>query len=249
MTVAKHLACGGIWLMASTALAQPLITESAIDWLLDCPIPQVEHLDPEVLARTQCGVVSVPRNYAAPRQGNLRLYVTRVGARDPLSREGVVFAQAGDTTRRNRSGTFAVQLASRWGAYSNQAYRTLLNRYDVIELSPRDLKHKNGLEQAVRDMEFVRAQLGDAQLHYLGNAGATRLGSRYGALFPDRVARMVLVNAAPGEKAAPRVAQLHLKDTATPGPSGCVNQWVGDFLAYGKQPPASTRCLDSGVWE
>ena len=38
--------------MASTALAQPLITESAIDWLLDCPIPQVEHLDPEVLART-----------------------------------------------------------------------------------------------------------------------------------------------------------------------------------------------------
>ena len=91
MTVVKHLACGCLWLLAGLAFAEPLIKPTAIDWLLDCPLPATERLDPSVLARTQCGLVSVPRNYAAPRQGILRLTVTRVGAREPLSRQGVIF--------------------------------------------------------------------------------------------------------------------------------------------------------------
>lgn len=64
MTVAKYLTCACLWMTASAA--QDLIAPTAIDWLLDCPLPTVERLDPEVLQRTQCGVVSVPRNYAAP---------------------------------------------------------------------------------------------------------------------------------------------------------------------------------------
>ncbi|WLH28111.1 alpha/beta fold hydrolase [Pseudomonas canadensis] len=247
MTVAKYLTCACLWVTASAA--QELIPPTAIDWLLDCPLRTAERLDPEVLQRTQCGVVSVPRNYAAPRQGNLRLHLTRVGARDPLNREGVVFALAGDAPQRNQGGTFVIHLTSLWGSYSNPAYRTLVNRYDVIELSPRDLGNDNGVEQAARDLEFVRTQLGDAQLLYLGNADAARLGNRYAALFPERVARMVLVNAKQPESATPKVEQLRLKETAQQDASSCINRWMGDFLVFGKQPPSSTRCLDSGNGE
>ncbi|WP_053138668.1 alpha/beta fold hydrolase [Pseudomonas sp. MIACH] len=246
MNVAKYLAGGCFWLLAHLGQAQPLIKPTTIDWLLDCPLPAGERLDPEVLARTQCGVVTVPRNHAVPREGEQRLYLTRVGAREPLSREGIVFVQAGDAAQENTENTLAIDLASRWNSYSTQAYRTLLNRYDVIELSARDLTQEEGVEQAVRDMEYVRAQLGDAQLHYLGNTHATRLGNRYAALFPERVARMVLVNAQPGTTDTVEVAQLRLKEPASPDAGGCINRWVGDFLAYGKQPPPSTRCLDSG---
>ncbi|MGY2256795.1 alpha/beta hydrolase [Pseudomonas reactans] len=247
MTVAKYLTCACLWVTASAA--QELIPPTAIDWLLDCPFPTAERLDPEVLERTQCGVVSVPRNYAAPRQGNLRLYLTRVGARDPLNREGVVFALPGHAPKRDRGGTFVIQLSSLWGSYSNPAYRTLVNRYDVIELSPRDLGNDNGIEQSAQDLEFVRTQLGDAQLLYLGNADAAHLGSRYAALFPERVARMVLVNAQQLELPATHVEQLRLKDTAKQNTNSCINRWLGDFLVFGKQPPRSTRCLDSGNGE
>ena len=249
MTASKHLACACLWLFASLGHAEPLIRPGAIDWLLDCPLPSVERLDPDVLERTQCGIVTVPRNHAAPRQGNLRLYLTRVGAREPLSRHGVVFTQAGDAARKHHSGTFAIHLASRWAAYATPAYRTLLKRYDLIELSLRDLTPPHAIEQAAQDIEFVRAQLGDTQLHYLGNADATRLGNHCATLHPERVTRMVLVNTPPGEQAPPLVEQLRLKEPAKPGSSGCVNQWVGDFLIYGRPPPPSTRCLDSGDWE
>ncbi|MBC3303877.1 alpha/beta fold hydrolase [Pseudomonas sp. SWRI18] len=247
MTVAKYLTCACLWVTASAA--QPLIPPTAIDWLLDCPLPGAERLDPEVLQRTQCGIVTVPRNHAAPRLGSLRLYLTRVGARDPLNREGVVFAQAGDAVKKNQAGTFVIHLTSLWGAYSNPAYRTLVNRYDVIELSSRDLSNENGIEQAAQDMEFVRTQLGDAQLLYLGNADAARLGNHYAALFPERVVRMVLVNTQQAETAAPHVAQLRLKEPDKQDASGCINRWAGDFLVFGKQPPPSTRCLDSGNGE
>jgi len=80
-------------------------------------------------------------------------------------------------------------------------------------------------------------------------ADATRLGNRYAALFPERVARMVLVNAQQPESAAPHVEQLRLKETTKQDASSCINRWVGDFLVFGKQPPPSTRCLDSGNGE
>ena len=80
MIAAKHLICACLWLTANLASAQPLIPPTAIEWLLDCPLPTAERLDPEVLQRTQCGIVSVPRNYAAPSKGKLRLYLTRVGS-------------------------------------------------------------------------------------------------------------------------------------------------------------------------
>ncbi|WP_248749101.1 alpha/beta fold hydrolase [Pseudomonas sp. MWU15-20650] len=244
----KSLAGIGCWLIAHLVLAEPLIAPTAIDWLLDCPLPPVARLDPEVLERTQCGWVMVPRDYAAPERGRVRLTLTRVGARQPLSREGVVFIQAGEPPKAQGS-TFVLHLVSRWESFATPAYRTLVDRYDVIELSPRNLKQENGIEQAARDMEFVRGQLGDAHLNYLGNAEATRLGSRYGTLFPERVARMVLINAERDEPIATGVEQLLLKASTSTLADDCVNRWLGDFMVYGKQPRTSVRCLDRGAWE
>lgn len=47
-------------------------------------------------------------------------------------------------------------------------------------------------ENAARDMDLLRAVLGDAKLNYLGFSYGSLLGATYAGLFPDRVGRMVL---------------------------------------------------------
>lgn len=47
-------------------------------------------------------------------------------------------------------------------------------------------------QSAARDMDVLRAALGDEALTYLGFSYGTELGATYAALFPDRVGRMVL---------------------------------------------------------
>ncbi|MFF3878909.1 alpha/beta hydrolase, partial [Streptomyces sp. NPDC001978] len=49
-----------------------------------------------------------------------------------------------------------------------------------------------GTLDAARDMDLMRALLGDKQLHYLGWSYGTYLGASYAELFPSRVGRMVL---------------------------------------------------------
>jgi pimeloyl-ACP methyl ester carboxylesterase len=46
--------------------------------------------------------------------------------------------------------------------------------------------------EAARDLDIVRAVLGDPRLHYVGASYGTYLGARYAELFPHRVGRMVL---------------------------------------------------------
>jgi pimeloyl-ACP methyl ester carboxylesterase len=46
--------------------------------------------------------------------------------------------------------------------------------------------------EAARDMDVLRAALGEAQLTYLGFSYGTRLGSTYAELFPEKVGRFVL---------------------------------------------------------
>lgn len=47
-------------------------------------------------------------------------------------------------------------------------------------------------ENAARDMDLLRAVLGDSELHYLGYSYGTFLGATYAKLFPERVGRLVL---------------------------------------------------------
>ena len=46
--------------------------------------------------------------------------------------------------------------------------------------------------EAARDMDVLRALLGDDKLHYLGKSYGTYLGATYAGLYPGRVGRMVL---------------------------------------------------------
>ncbi len=53
------------------------------------------------------------------------------------------------------------------------------------------LPHVSTIE-AARDMDILRALLGDAKLNYLGKSYGTMLGATYAGLFPSRVGRLVL---------------------------------------------------------
>jgi pimeloyl-ACP methyl ester carboxylesterase len=46
--------------------------------------------------------------------------------------------------------------------------------------------------ESARDMDILRAALGDSRLNYLGSSYGTELGATYAQLFPDRVGRFVL---------------------------------------------------------
>lgn len=46
--------------------------------------------------------------------------------------------------------------------------------------------------EAARDMDVLRAALGESQLDYFGASYGTKLGATYAELFPDRVGRLVL---------------------------------------------------------
>ena len=45
---------------------------------------------------------------------------------------------------------------------------------------------------AARDMDVIRAAVGDEQLHYLGFSYGTQLGATYAQIYPENVGRMVL---------------------------------------------------------
>ncbi|WP_336115215.1 alpha/beta hydrolase [Streptomyces sp. PTD9-10] len=53
------------------------------------------------------------------------------------------------------------------------------------------LRHVSTVE-AARDMDILRAVLGDPKLNYVGASYGTFLGATYAGLFPDRVGRLVL---------------------------------------------------------
>ena len=62
---------------------------------------------------------------------------------------------------------------------------------------------------ATRDMDVLRAALGESELTYLGKSYGTILGAMYAELFPDRVGRMVLdgaVDLPPREASDPETA-------------------------------------------
>ncbi|MDO7868509.1 alpha/beta hydrolase [Nocardioides jiangxiensis] len=60
-----------------------------------------------------------------------------------------------------------------------------------------DLYRHLGTHDAARDMDVLRAALGDAEVDYLGVSYGTKLGATYADLFPKRVGRMVLDGADP----------------------------------------------------
>ncbi|MEY2666092.1 MAG: hypothetical protein RLZZ384_263, partial [Pseudomonadota bacterium] len=65
---------------------------------------------------------------------------------------------------------------------------------DYVEKCEKNTKNLNayGTENTARDMDVIRAVLGDKKLNYLGKSYGTYLGTIYAQLFPDTVGRVVL---------------------------------------------------------
>lgn len=80
-----------------------------------------------------------------------------------------------------------------------------------------DLLGHVSTEDAARDMDVLRAALGDGKLTYLGKSYGTYLGATYAELFPDRAGRLVLDGVIPPDASSEEVVIGQAKgfDTAT----------------------------------
>lgn len=88
---------------------------------------------------------------------------------------------------------------------------------------------------AAKDMDVIRAVLGDPQLDYLGFSYGTFLGSTYADLFPRNVGRFVLDGAMdPTSEAA------ELTKAQAVGFEGEIEAWLADCLSSGACPFTGT---------
>ena len=83
-------------------------------------------------------------------------------------------------------------------------------------------------EDAARDLDVLRAALGESELTYLGKSYGTYLGTVYAGLFPDRVGRFVLDGAI-----APDLSAAEFTIGQATGFDGATRAWARD-------------CADSG---
>ena len=103
------------------------------------------------------------------------------------------------------------------------------------ENSPEVSAHVTTIE-AARDMDVLRAALGEADLSYLGASYGTQLGATYAELFPDRVGRLVLDGAVDLRIDA---RQLNLEQVA--GFDTALRSYAEDCLADGDCPLGDSR--------
>lgn len=80
-------------------------------------------------------------------------------------------------------------------------------------------------ENAARDMDLLRAVLGDRELYYLGYSYGTFLGATYAKLFPERVGRLVLDGAID-----PSVSGLDVGTTQGVGFESALRAYMADCL-------------------
>ena len=112
-------------------------------------------------------------------------------------------------------------------------------------------------EDSARDMDVLRAALGDSQLNYLGQSWGSFLGSTYAGLFPKRVGRFVLDGILPPDLTSAEMAQGQARgfELATRSyVSFCIAEgdcplgssveegmaWIRDFLSQVDRAPIAT---------
>jgi pimeloyl-ACP methyl ester carboxylesterase len=92
------------------------------------------------------------------------------------------------------------------------------------------LAHVSTIDSA-RDMDIVRALLGDAKLNYLGKSYGTFLGATYAGLFPSRVGRLVLDGAID-----PSLTALEQNQTQAAGFENAFESFTRDCVARANCP-------------
>jgi pimeloyl-ACP methyl ester carboxylesterase len=78
---------------------------------------------------------------------------------------------------------------------------------DACAANTGDLLGQVDTQSAAKDMDMLRAALGDDELHYLGASYGTDLGATYAGLFPDRAGRLVLDGAMDPNLSSKEVSQ------------------------------------------
>ncbi|MDH6235844.1 alpha/beta hydrolase [Cryobacterium sp. CG_9.6] len=94
-------------------------------------------------------------------------------------------------------------------------------------------------ESAARDLDLLRAVLGDAKLNYLGYSYGTYLGATFAELFPDKVGRLVFDGAIDPSTSNFEVTELQAK-----GFESALRAYLTDCLA-GDQCPFSGTVDDA----
>ncbi len=88
---------------------------------------------------------------------------------------------------------------------------------------------------AARDMDLIRAVLGDTQLNYLGYSYGTFLGATYADLYPEKAGRLVLDGAID-----PAVSGLDVGATQALGFESALRAYMQDCLDSGECPFTGT---------
>lgn len=101
------------------------------------------------------------------------------------------------------------------------------------------IKHVSTVEVA-KDMDVLRAALGDDKLNYLGKSYGTFIGSTYAGLFPKRVGRFVLDGVVP-----PDITGTEMGLGQAKGFEQATRAYVRDCVAQGSCPLGAN--LDDGM--
>ena len=103
------------------------------------------------------------------------------------------------------------------------------------EEAPELVRHLSTAE-AARDMDVLRAAVGDPQLNYLGKSYGTFLGSTYADLFPQRVGRVVLDGVVP-----PDITSAELGEGQAKGFQIATRAYLADCVEQGGCPLGDTE--------
>ena len=93
---------------------------------------------------------------------------------------------------------------------------------DKCQSANKYLSHYSTAE-AARDMDILRAALGDKKLNYLGKSYGTYLGTLYAQFFPDKVGRMILDGAVD-----PNISILEQNITQAKGFDNALGSFITD---------------------
>ncbi|GAA3450198.1 alpha/beta hydrolase [Dactylosporangium matsuzakiense] len=237
----------GALLAATPAAAAPDTSSgrpgAAVDWK-PCPaysegalraLAPPDRLDQlkALLARLQCGTVTVPLDYRSPRGRRITVALTRLPATDRAHRLGSLALNPGGPGGSGYLMPLQVII-------QNDANAGLNTRYDLIGFDPRGVGYSTKVDcpppaqrpervigtlskdqarqlystqvaetaacgdydpsflgrlttaDVARDLDTIRAALGERGLNFLGVSWGTWLGVVYRTLFPHNVDRMLL---------------------------------------------------------
>jgi len=179
---------------------------------------------------TEQGTLEVPLDYAEPDGERITLALSRLRARDPGRRRGVLLGVAGgpggdggpgrDLPRRlwdtplgevydligfdprgvGASTPLYVEVTPVTAAFDSrppdEAFAAMAHDMRERELgcarAGGGLRPHISTRNTARDMDAIRAALGEDKINYLGYAYGTYVGAVFGTMFPDRLDRSVL---------------------------------------------------------